>query len=199
MIQYIEGRLVEKNPAYAVIDCGGLGYALQISLNTFSALGELNQPCKLFTHLAIKNEATTPVGLVMYGFHSVREREIFLHLISVSGVGSNTARLIISSMTADEVAGSILGGNVGAFQNVKGIGAKTAQKIIIDLKDKIGKISGLSEKSFPMHNTNRDEALSALVLLGFNRIQAEKAVDKVLQTDPAVSVEELIKQTLRIL
>jgi len=199
MIHYIEGKLVEKNPAYAVIDCSGIGYVLQISLNTYSVLGELNQVCKLFTHLAIKNEATTPVGLVMYGFRTVREREIFLHLISVSGVGSNTARLIISSMTADEVVSAILSGSVGHFQNVKGIGAKTAQKIIIDLKDKVGKISGLSEKSFPMHNTNRDEALSALVLLGFNRNQAEKAVDKVLQADPVITVEGLIKQTLRIL
>lgn len=199
MIHYIEGLLAEKNPAYAVIECGGIGYVLQISLNTFSALGEPGQPCKLFTHLAVKNEATTPVGLVMYGFHSIREREVFLHLTSVSGVGSNTARLIISSMTAEEVAAAILIGSIGHFQNVKGIGAKTAQKIIIDLKDKIGKVSGLSEKSLPTHNTNREEALSALVLLGFNRNQAEKAVDKVLQGDPGITVEGLIKQALRIL
>jgi Holliday junction DNA helicase RuvA len=172
---------------------------LQISLNTFSALGELNQPCKLYTHLAIKNEATTPVGLVLYGFISVREREVFLHLISVSGVGSNTARLIISSMSAEDVVQAILKGSVGLFQNVKGIGAKTAQKIIIDLKDKIGKTNTLSEKFSGSHNTNREEALSALILLGFNRIQAEKAVDKILAADSGLPVESLIKQALRIL
>lgn len=199
MMHYIEGRLTEKNPAYAVLECGGIGYVLQISLNTFSALGELNQNCKLYTHLAIKTEATTPVGLVLYGFISVREREVFLHLISVSGVGSNTARLIISSMSAEDVVQAILKGSVGLFQNVKGIGAKTAQKIIIDLKDKIGKTNTLSEKFSSTHNTNREEALSALILLGFNRMQAEKAVDKILATDSALTVESLIKQALRIL
>jgi Holliday junction DNA helicase RuvA len=199
MIHFIEGRLIEKNPAYAVVECGGIGYFLQISLNTFSALGNLNQNCRLFTHLAIKNEATTPVGLVLYGFHQLQERDVFLHLISVSGVGSNTARLIISSMTAEEVIQAILRGNVGLFQNVKGIGAKTAQKIIIDLKDKIGKANSLSEKFSGTHNTNREEALSALILLGFNRMHAEKAIDKILSTESAMSVEALIKQALRIL
>ncbi len=199
MIHYIEGRLVEKNPAYAVIETAGVGYVFQISLNTFSVLGDLGQSCRLYTHLAIKNEATTPVGLVMYGFHSVREREVFLHLISVSGVGSNTARLIISSMNAEEVAAAIINGSVGHFQSVKGIGGKTAQKIILELRDKIGKTSGLGETSRSLHNTNREEALSALVLLGFNRILAEKAVLKVLQNHPESTVENLIKETLKIL
>lgn len=199
MITFLEGRLAEKTPAYAVIECNGIGYFINISLNTFSSLGEINQPCRLLTHLAIKNEATTPVGLVLYGFYTAKEREVFLHLISVSGVGSNTARLIISSLTADEIVSAIINGNVGLFQNVKGIGGKTAQKIIIDLRDKIGKVSGLIDISSPLHNTNREEALSALILLGFSRNLAEKALDKILKTEPSLKVEQLIKQALKIL
>lgn len=199
MITFLEGRLAEKTPAYAVIECNGIGYFINISLNTFSSLGEINQPCWLLTHLAIKNEATTPVGLVLYGFYTAKEREVFLHLISVSGVGSNTARLIISSLTADEIVSAIINGNVGLFQNVKGIGGKTAQKIIIDLRDKIGKVSGLIDISSPLHNTNREEALSALILLGFSRNLAEKALDKILKTEPSLKVEQLIKQALKIL
>lgn len=199
MISYIEGKLTEKTPTYAIIDCHGLGYFLNISLNTFSTLGEINQPCRLFTHLAIKNEATTPVGLMLYGFHSTTERDVFLHLISVSGVGSNTARLIISSLTADEVISAIINGQVGIFQSVKGIGGKTAQKIIIDLRDKIGKSGGASDILSGPHNTNREEALSALILLGFTRNLADKALDKIIRSEPSLSVEQLIKQALKIL
>jgi holliday junction DNA helicase RuvA len=199
MITFIEGKLVEKNPTYAVINCNGIGYLLNISLNTFSTLVEVGSPCRLLTHMAIKSEATTPVGMVLYGFHSEREREVFLLLISVSGVGSNTARLIISSLTAEEVVSAIINGNVGVFQNVKGIGAKTAQKIIIDLRDKVGKAGSLQNMLIPAHNKNREEALSALILLGFNRNPAEKALEKVLKTDPSLTVEQLIKQALKIL
>lgn len=199
MITFIEGRLAEKTPTYAIIECNGIGYLLNISLNTYSSLGEVNARCKLYTHLAIKNEATTPVGLALYGFHNTVEREVFLHLISVSGVGSNTARLIISSLTAEDVVAAISAGNVGLFQAVKGIGTKTAQKIIIDLRDKIGKTSALTENMPLAHNTNREEALSALVLLGFNRLAAEKALDKINKTEPNLSVEQLIKQALKIL
>jgi holliday junction DNA helicase RuvA len=199
MITFIEGTLVEKNPTYAVINCNGIGYLMNISLNTYSTLGEINSNCKLLTHMAVKSEATTPVGVVLYGFHSEREREVFLLLISVSGVGSNTARLIISSLTAEEVISAILNGNVGVFQNVKGIGAKTAQKIIIDLRDKAGKSSNLQNILIPAHNKSREEALSALILLGFNRNQAEKALEKIIKTDPSLAVEQLIKQALKIL
>lgn len=199
MITFIEGQLVEKNPTYAVINCNGIGYFLNISLNTYSALGAINEPCCLLTHLAVKSEATTPVGMILYGFHTEREREVFLHLISVSGVGSNTARLIISSLTAEEVVSAIINGNAGIFQNVKGIGLKTAQKIIIDLRDKMGKTSGLSDIIAPSRNINRNEALSALVLLGFSRNPAEKALDRVLKTDQSLTVEQLIKQALKIL
>lgn len=199
MITFIEGILVEKNPACAVINCQGIGYLLNISLNTFATLGELRQPCRLFTHLAVKSEATTPVGMVLYGFHSEREREVFLHLISVSGIGLNTARLIISSLTADEIITAIASGNTGAFQNVKGIGAKTAQKVIIDLRDKISKTSHLPELLIPAHNRNKEEALSALILLGFSRNPAEKALDRILKSDPSHTVEQLIKMALKIL
>jgi Holliday junction DNA helicase RuvA len=199
MITYIEGRLAEKTPTYAIIECNGIGYFLNISLNTYSSLGEINQVCRLFTHLAIKNEATTPVGLTLYGFHNAREREVFLHLISVSGVGANTARLIISSLTADDVVAAVVNGNVGLFQSVKGIGGKTAQKIIIDLRDKIGKTSSLPDILNLSHNTNREEALSALILLGFSRNPAEKALDRILKTEPSLGVEQLIKQALKIL
>ena len=200
MITFIEGRLVEKNPTYAIINCNGIGYYLNISLNTYSALGAVNEPCRLLTHLAVKSEATTPVGMLLYGFHNDREREVFLHLISVSGVGSNTARLIISSLTAEEVVSAIVNGNAGIFQNVKGIGLKTAQKIIIDLRDKMGKSGSLSDIIAPTHNiVNRNEALSALILLGFSRNPAEKALDRVLKADQSLTVEQLIKQALKIL
>jgi holliday junction DNA helicase RuvA len=199
MITFIEGRLVEKNPTYAVIHSSGIGYLLNISLNTYAVLGEINEPCRLLTHLAVKSEATTPVGMVLYGFHSETEREVFLHLISVSGVGSNTARLIISSLTAEEVIHAIINGNVGIFQNVKGIGMKTAQKIIIDLRDKVGKGGSVSGILIPVHNKNRNEALSALILLGFSRNPAEKALERVLKTDQNLTVEQIIKQALKIL
>jgi holliday junction DNA helicase RuvA len=199
MLSYIAGILVEKSPTYAIIDCNGLGYYLNISLNTFSHLGAINEPCRLLTHLAVKSEATTPVGLVLYGFHTESEREVFLLLISVSGVGANTARLIISSLTAEEAISAIMLGNATVFQNVKGIGAKTAQKIIIDLRDKVSKTSSLPDFLAPVHNRNRDEALSALILLGFSRNPAEKALDKILKTDPSLTVEQLIKQALKIL
>jgi Holliday junction DNA helicase RuvA len=199
MITFLEGRLAEKTPTYAIVECNGIGYLLHISLNTFSTLGETGQTCRLFTHLAIKNEATTPVGIALYGFHSAKEREVFLHLISVSGVGSNTARLIISSLTADDVISAILTGNAGLFQSVKGIGGKTAQKIIIDLKDKMGKSGAAGEILSPLHNTNYNEALSALILLGFSRIASEKALEKIIKTEPSLTVEQLIKRALKIL
>lgn len=199
MITFIEGILVEKNPTYAVIDCNGIGYFLNISLNTFTALGELNTRCRLQTYMAVKSEATTPVGMVLYGFHTEKEREVFLMLISVSGIGTNTARLIISSLTADEILSAIVNGNAGIFQNVKGIGGKTAQKIIFELRDKALKTSTLPDICLPSHNRNKEEALSALVLLGFSRNPAERVLDKILKADPSLSVEQLIKQALKAL
>jgi Holliday junction DNA helicase RuvA len=198
MLSYIQGKLTEKNPTYAVIDCGGVGFLLFISVNTYSSLPEIDQACKLHTHLTIKSEATTPVGLVMYGFATVEERSIFLELISVSGIGSNTARLILSSLTTTEVISAICNGDYFTFRKVKGIGEKTAQRIIIDLKDKISKTPQSKEFFLPQHNNIQNEALSALIMLGFNKNTAEKVIDKVIKNEGiTISLEELIKQALK--
>ena len=200
MFSYIEGRLSEKTPTYAVIDCSGVGFALLISLNTYSALPEVNNTCKLFAHAIIKSEATTPVGMVIYGFATEQEKNIFLELTSGSGVGNNTARLILSSLTTSEVVSAISLGEVSTFRKVKGIGEKTAQRLIIDLKDKIGKGILAKEILLPLNNTFRNEALSALVMLGFQKNTAEKALDRVLKTEAAnISLEEAIKQALKLL
>jgi Holliday junction DNA helicase RuvA len=199
MIAYIQGKLVEKNPTYAILESNGIAYMINISLNTFTKIKD-EENCKLFTHLAIKSEATTPVGFVLYGFASDEERRFFRHLISVSGVGSNTARLILSSLTTAEIQTAIQTNNVGVFQKVKGIGEKSAQRIIIDLKGKIEKEDVSSEKISPQYNTLKEEALTALIMLGFNRNIAEKAVDKTIKNEGlAITVEELIKQALKVL
>jgi len=199
MYEFIEGKIEEVNPAYVILDNNGIGYLVNISINTYSKIKKL-EACRLFIHHAIKNEATTPVGFVMYGFSDKIERDLFRQLISVSGVGFNTAILILSSLPPDKLINAITGNNVAVLQSVKGIGVKSAQRIIIDLKDKIekGKIS--TELIEISHNTNRDEALSGLTLLGFNKSGAEKALDKILNEQGAdLSIEELIKHALKIL
>ncbi|MCB2220029.1 MAG: Holliday junction branch migration protein RuvA [Bacteroidetes bacterium] len=199
MYSYIEGAIQELNPAYVVIDCHGIGYDINISLNTFSQIKN-QQQCKLFMHLAIKNEATTPTGFVLYGFADVNERALFRQLISVSGIGYSTAILMLSSLPPDTLFNAIRENNVGLLQSVKGIGAKSAQRIIIDLKDKLDKGKISSEFVSTSYNTNRDEALSGLTVLGFNKSGSEKALDKIIQkTGPDAAVEELIKEALKIL
>jgi Holliday junction DNA helicase RuvA len=199
MYSYIKGELVEKNPAYVVLDCNGIGYIINISLNTFTKLKD-KKHFKLHTHFSIKNEATTPVGFVLYGFAEEAERKLFRQLISVSGVGSATALLMLSSLPAEKLLDAIINNNPAVLQSVKGIGAKSAQRIIIDLKDKLEK-EGISTGFIgEIHNTNKDEALSGLTVLGFNKAIAEKALNKVfnkLGTD--VPVETLIKEALKIL
>ncbi|HNW97188.1 MAG TPA: Holliday junction branch migration protein RuvA [Bacteroidales bacterium] len=200
MFSYIEGLLVEKSPALAVIDCGGVGFKLNISLNTYSQLKEINLKCKLFTHLAIKSEATNPVGLVLYGFFTEDERSLFQELISVNGVGYNTARLILSSLTTNETVSAISNGDILTFRKVKGIGEKTAQRIIIELRDKISKISGSKEILTSVGNTLSNEALTALIMLGFNRNAALKAIDKVIKNEGVnITLEDIIKQSLKLL
>ena len=200
MLTYIQGILVEKGPAQAIVECNGLGYELNISLNTFSKLGEIGQKCKLFTHLAIKSEATTPVGMVMYGFVSPDEKNLFLHLISVSGVGMNTARLILSSLSISEIVTAVSNGDLYTFKKVKGIGEKTAQRILIDLRDKLSKENYREEISVLANNSLKNEALSALIMLGFNKNVAEKALEKVIKEQGlSVSLENLIKQSLKYL
>lgn len=191
MITHIKGRLVEKNPTYVVIDCNGVGYILHISLHTFSLIPDV-ESLQLYTHLQVKEDSHT-----LYGFVEKAEREIFRLLISVSGIGSSIARTMLSSLEPKKIKEAIASGDVGTIQSVKGIGAKTAQRVILDLKDKILKIYGIDEVSTPQSNTNKDEALSALETLGFNRKQAEKVVGSILQQFPAATVESIIKESLK--
>lgn len=191
MITQIQGKLIEKNPTNVVIDCNGVGYEVNISLHTFSLLPE-NDFLKLYTYLQIKEDAHT-----LYGFVEKAEREIFKLLISVSGVGSSTARTMLSSLSPKQVQQAIAVGDVGTIQSVKGIGAKTAQRIILDLKDKVLKIYGIDEVSESLDNTNKEEALSALEVLGFTRKQSEKVCDKILKETPNADVETIIKLALK--
>ena len=183
--------MVEKNPTYVVVETGGIGYMLHISLNTFSQLPD-DEAVYLYTHLSVKEDSHT-----LFGFISKIEREIFRLLISVSGVGPSIARTMLSSMTTDEIQNAIASGNVGLIQSVKGIGAKTAQRVLIDLKDKILKTFGIDEVFITASNTNKNEALSALEVLGFSKKQCEKVVDKILLEDNTISVEILIKKALK--
>jgi len=191
MITQIEGKLVEKNPTDVVIDCNGVGYFINISLHTFSQIPD-KEHLKLYTYLQVREDSHS-----LYGFSSKIEREIFKLLISVSGIGANIARTMLSSLTPDQVKDGIAGGDVALIQSVKGIGAKTAQRVIIDLKDKVLKVYGIDELSLKPNNTHKDEALSALDVLGFNKKQSEKVVDRILQAQPEALVEQIIKEALK--
>jgi Holliday junction DNA helicase RuvA len=191
MITHIQGKLTEKNPTHVVIDCNGIGYMLNISLHTFSQISN-QEHLKLFTHLQVKEDSHT-----LYGFSSLAEREIFRLLISVSGIGASIARTMLSSLTPKQVREGIATGDVALIQSIKGIGAKTAQRVIIDLKDKILKIYDIDEVSVSKGNTNKDEALSALEVLGFVKKQAERVVDKIMMNYPDADVETIIKQALK--
>ena len=190
MITHIKGRLVEKTPTYVVIDCNGIGYKLNISLQTYSNIKEEN--CSLFTHLSVKEDSHT-----LYGFSDEDERTLFRNLISVSGVGPSTAQVVLSTFTPKETCQYIISADVAALQSVKGIGGKTAQRIIIDLKDKLGK--GITTTDIPLYQNNdlRSEALSALVALGFSKKIAEQKVDNTLrESSEDISVEALVKSAL---
>lgn len=191
MITHLQGKLVEKNPTNIVIDCNGVGYSVNISLHTFSLL-PTSENVKLFIHLQVREDSHT-----LFGFSSKVEREIFRLLISVSGVGASIARTMLSSLSPEEVMEAIAQNNLATIQSVKGIGSKTAQRVILDLKDKILKVYGLDEVSSLSSNTNRNEALSALETLGFARKQSEKVCDTIVKIDPDASVETIIKQALK--
>jgi Holliday junction DNA helicase RuvA len=192
MIHHITGRLTEKSPTHAIVEANGVGYYLNISLITFSKLGN-EENCKLYTHLSIKEDAHT-----LYGFADKSEREIFRQLISVNGVGASTARIMLSSMTAEEITTAIVSSDVTTLKSIKGIGAKSAQRIIVDLKDKLGKIDGIEQNILTFaNNTNREEALSALLALGFIKNSVEKVLNKVLKAQPELDVESLIKEALK--
>jgi Holliday junction DNA helicase RuvA len=193
MFNHFEGKVTVKTPTYAVIDCAGVGYLLNISLNTYSKIPDTGS-FRLLSHLAVREDA-----MVLYGFADEEEREVFRQLISVSGVGAGTARMILSSMNPAEVVTAIHSGNVSALKSIKGIGEKSAQRIIVDLKGKFGKDISISPLQLSTaDNKLRDEALSALVALGFARNMAEKAIDKSLKSEGnVVSVEHLIKLALK--
>lgn len=194
MYIFISGTVVEKNPTYVVIDNQGIGYFINITLNTFTAIGEQSD-IKLYVHLAIREDAHT-----LYGFYTEEERSLFLQLITVSGVGCNTARLILSSLTVKEAVEAISNNDIKTIQSVKGIGAKTAQRIIVDLRDKVLKLTiPESEKTPSPYNTLKEEALSALMVLGFNKSSIEKTLDKLLSQMNNPNVEQLIKEALRLM
>lgn len=191
MITHLQGKLVEKTPTQVVIDCGGVGYHVNISLHTYSLLPSTDF-IKLFTHLQVKEDAHT-----LFGFVEKSEREIFKLLLSVSGIGASIARTMLSSLDPKQITNAIASGDVLTIQSIKGIGSKTAQRVILDLKEKILKLYDLDEVSISQNNTNRDEALSALEVLGFVRKASERIVEKIIQEDPDSSVESIIKKALK--
>jgi Holliday junction DNA helicase RuvA len=191
MIAHIQGKLVEKTPTDVVIDCNGVGYHVNISLHTFSLLPQTDF-IKLYTYLQIKEDAHS-----LYGFVEKSERELFKLLLSVSGIGGGIARTMLSSLDPKQIIQAIANGDVGTVQSIKGIGNKTAQRVILDLRDKVLKIYDLNEISVAQHNINREESLSALEVLGYVRKNAEKVVDKILKENPEASVETIIKQAFK--
>jgi len=198
MITHLKGKLVEKNPAYVVLECNGVGYFVNISLHTYASLPE-DEACMLYTHLSVKEDSHT-----LFGFMGIPERNLFRHLISVSGVGPSTARMVLSSMEPKEIYNTIISGNAAILQTVKGIGGKTAQRIIIDLQDKLTK-EGLVEgqegvSDSLLSNKSYEDALSALQMLGFAKSVAEKAISKVMKSEGnELSVERLVKESLKVL
>ncbi len=194
MIAYIDGKLTFKDPTFVIIEVGGVGYQIKISLNTYAGLTE-GERCKLFTFLHIKEDAHT-----LYGFSEMSEKNIFLHLISISGVGPNTGLMILSSLSVAEIQQAIVREDVRTIQRIKGIGAKTAQRLILELKDKLKKevLVDQTNVSVTPHNTNQNEALSALITLGFARTVAEKTLDAIIKREGNhLTVEALIKLALK--
>jgi Holliday junction DNA helicase RuvA len=192
MYEFIKGKIIELNPAFVVIETNGIGYFVNISINTYSHLSE-NELCKLWLHHAVREDAET-----LFGFKEKPEREIFRLLISVNGVGANTARMMLSTMTSDQLISAIQKDDVGALKSIKGIGIKTAQRIIIDLRDKISENLIDNENILPTQsNTIKNEAFEALTMLGFNKKQIEKAIIRVMSNNEDLSVEKLVKLTLK--
>ena len=190
MYEYIEGSLIEKNPTYCTVETGGIGYYIQITLATYSQMGTGNR-VKLYLHQVVREDAH-----LLFGFHTKQEREMFRQLLTVSGIGANTARMMLSSLTSEDVRQAVLSGNVSLLQSIKGIGAKTAQRIILDLRDKVTKDK--TGELFPVKdNRLKEEALSALVILGFNKGEADKVINKILLADKSLALEDLIKKALK--
>lgn len=199
MYNYLEGKIAEKNPGYVVLDLQGVGYGLNISLNTYTKIDKLDR-VKLFTHVAFKVENTNPVGFDIFGFFDEKERALFRSLTSVSRVGNSTAMVMLSAMKPDEIIYAIRHEDYKRLQTVKGIGAKAAQRIVMELKDKLEKDVEATDNLTETYNLNKEEALSGLVMLGFNRIHAGKALDKIIgSSNETLGVEVLIKEALKIL
>ncbi|MBO4740818.1 MAG: Holliday junction branch migration protein RuvA [Bacteroidales bacterium] len=196
MFNYINGKLVEVTPAYAVIDCGGVGYLLEISLTTYTQIKDMSE-VKLLTHFVVREDAQ-----MLFGFYEEKERTLFRNLVNVNGVGVATARVMLSSFATDELAQAIISQDVKAVQSIKGIGAKTAQRIVLELHDKLGKMDELNlspVRGGTRGNKNQEEALSALLALGFPKSAAEKAVHKIAESEPDATVENIIKMALKML
>jgi Holliday junction DNA helicase RuvA len=191
MIAHLQGKLVEKNPTEVIIECNGVGYHVNISLHTYSLLPN-SDAIKLFTYLQIKEDSHT-----LFGFVEKSEREIFKMLLSVSGIGASIARTMLSSLEPKQIIQAIASADVNTIQKIKGIGGKTAQRVILDLKDKVLKLYDLDEVSMMQNNTNKDEALSALEVLGFVRKTSERVVDKIVKENPDATVENIIKLALK--
>lgn len=192
MFAYIDGKLTFKCPAYIVVEAGGVGYHINISLNTYSALPHTER-CKVYTWLHVKEDSHT-----LYGFADEEERRLFLHLISVSGIGPATCRMMLSSITPIEIQTAIIKADVAVIQQIKGIGPKSAQRIILELQDKLKKEGSDSLLTIPIQHTRKDEALSALIMLGFSKQAAEKAINQALKTtNQELSVEQMIKVALK--
>lgn len=190
MITQIKGRLVEKSPTELVIDCNGIGYLVNISLNTYSLLSD-SESVSLYTHLQVKEDSHT-----LFGFFEKTERNLFRKLISVSGIGASTARTMLSSLSPDEIQRAILSENVTTIQSIKGIGLKTAQRVIIELRDKVAVLGDVDDSTIGMSNSKREEALSALEVLGYSRKQTTKVIDKIIGDNSEISVEGIIKDAL---
>lgn len=190
MITQIKGRLIEKSPTELVIDCNGIGYLVNISLNTYSLLSD-SESISLYTHLQVKEDSHT-----LFGFFEKTERNLFRKLISVSGIGASTARTMLSSLSPDEIQRAILSENVTTIQSIKGIGLKTAQRVIIELRDKVAVLGDVDGSTIGISNSKREEALSALEVLGYSRKQTTKVIDKIIGDNSEISVEGIIKEAL---
>lgn len=194
MIEFIEGTIAEKAPTHIVINCNGVGYIAQISLFSYSQFPDLGNKTKVLTHQVIREDAH-----LLYGFYTQSERSVFRQLITVNGIGVNTARMMLSSMSPSELTEAILSQNISILQSIKGIGAKTAQRVVIELKDKLDKNIEAGNILTVVHNTNKEQALTALVHLGFSKQASDSALNKILKTDSSLSVEDLIKTALKML
>lgn len=193
MYEYIKGLLVEINPTYAIVDNNGIGYKIEISLQTYTSIqSKHNTAVQLFLHHIVREDAH-----LLFGFSDAKERELFRMLISVSGIGANTARTMLSASSTAEIEENIKNAKVASLKNIKGIGQKTAERLIVELRDKMGKTTSYDEIFSPTHNRIKEEALSALFMLGYSKNMAEKVLDKILRINSNISTEDLIKQALK--